>query len=125
MLQKDGGAKQSTHRGGPSLSGDFQTECERKHSVAYIHFPAQSSQQIAHATKTERRVVNYLRARALKHSTFQAFLEEVNADYKNLVYHTEVRWLSLGRVLQRFVAFKEKVLRFLKNEPKKFERLES
>ena len=65
-------------------------------------------------------VVNYLRARALKHRTFRAFLEEVDAEYKDLVYHTEVRWLSRGRVLQRFVALKEEVLQFLKNEPKTF-----
>ena len=72
-----------------------------------------------------RRVENYLRARALKHRTFRAFLEEVDAEYKDLVYHTEMRWLSRGRVLRRFVALKEEVLEFLKNEPKKFEKLES
>ena len=36
-------------------------------------------------------IVNYLRARALKHRTFRAFLEEVDAKYEDLVYHTEVR----------------------------------
>ena len=55
-------------------------------------------------------VVNYLRARALKHRTFQAFLEQVDAEYKDLVYHTDVRSLSQGRVLQRFAALEEKVL---------------
>ena len=65
-------------------------------------------------------MVNYLRAHALKHRTFRAFLEEVDAEYKDLVYHTEVRWLSRGRVLQRFVALKEEVLQFVKNEPKTF-----
>ena len=49
-------------------------------------------------------VVNYLCAHALKHRTF---LEEVDAESKDLVYHAEVRWLSQGRVLQRFVALKE------------------
>ena len=70
-------------------------------------------------------VVIYLRARALKHRTFRGYLEKAHAEYKDLVYHTEVRGLSRGRVLQRFVALKEKVLPFLKNEPKKFEELES
>ena len=49
----------------------------------------------------------------------------MDAEYKDLVYHTEMRWLSRGRLLQRFVALKKKVLQFLKNEPKKFEELES
>ena len=47
--------------------------------------------------------VNHLRARALKHRTFRAFLEEVDAECKGLVYHTEVRWLSRGRVLHRWL----------------------
>ena len=71
-------------------------------------------------------VVNYLRAFALKHRTFRAFLEEVDAKYQDqVVYHTEVKWLSRGRVLQRFVALKEEVLQFLKNETKKLEGLEN
>ena len=70
-------------------------------------------------------VVNYLRAHALKHKTFRAFLKKVDAECKNLVYHTEVRWMSRGRVQQRFVALKEEVLQFYKTVPKKFEELES
>ena len=56
-------------------------------------------------------VVNYLHT--LKHRTFRAFLEEVDTEYKYLLYHTEVRWLSQGRV------------QFIKNEPKTFEELEN
>ena len=52
-------------------------------------------------------VVNYLCDRALKHRTFRAYVEEEDAKYKDLAYHTEVRWLSQGRVLQRFVALKK------------------
>ena len=37
MGQTDDRAKQSTHRGGPSLTEDLQTERERKRSVAYIY----------------------------------------------------------------------------------------
>ena len=62
-------------------------------------------------------VVNYLRAHALKHRTFRAFLKDVDAEYKDLVYHIEVRWMRRGRVLQRFAALKEEVLQFHKNEP--------
>ena len=52
-------------------------------------------------------VVNHLCARALKHKTFRAFLKEMNAEYKDLVYHTK------------------EVLQFLKNESQKFEELKS
>ena len=36
-MAASGGAKQSTRRGGPSLTEDFQTERDRKRSVAYIY----------------------------------------------------------------------------------------
>ena len=52
-------------------------------------------------------VVNHLCACTLKHETFRAFLNEMNAEYKDLVYHTK------------------EVLQFLKNEPQKFEELDS
>jgi len=57
--------------------------------------------------------VNFIRARALKHRQFQAFLEEVEAEYGDVVYHTEVRWLSRGSVLKRFVALKDEIQAFL------------
>jgi hypothetical protein len=43
----------------------------------------------------------------------------------DLLYHTEVRWLSRGRVFQRFVALKDQIAKFLQNEPRKFQQLEN
>ena len=37
MWQTDGGAKQSTRRGDPSLNEDLQTERARQGGVAYIY----------------------------------------------------------------------------------------
>lgn len=68
-------------------------------------------------------IVNYIRSRGLKHRSFQAFLEEVAADYDDLLYHTEVRWLSRGKVLQRFISLKEEIIQFLENDPKQFAEL--
>uniref|UniRef100_K7FWM9 SPIN-DOC-like zinc-finger domain-containing protein n=1 Tax=Pelodiscus sinensis TaxID=13735 RepID=K7FWM9_PELSI len=70
-------------------------------------------------------IVNYIRSRGLKHRTFRVFLEGVDAKCRDLNYHTKVRWLSRGRVLQCFVALKEEVAEFLQNEPIKFPELEN
>ncbi|MEE6463219.1 hypothetical protein FKM82_005821 [Ascaphus truei] len=69
-------------------------------------------------------VVNFLRSTGLKHRTFRAFLEELDAECSDLLYHKDVRWLSQGRVLQRFVALKEEAAKFLEQEPRKFPELE-
>jgi len=53
-------------------------------------------------------------AKGLKNRLFQTFLEEVNAQYKDLIYHTEVRWLSRGRVLERFLDLVEETSKFLR-----------
>jgi hypothetical protein len=70
-------------------------------------------------------IVKYLRSTGLKQRTFRAFLEEVDAECSDLHYHAQVRWLSRGRALQRFVTLKEKVAKFLQNEPRKFQEFEN
>jgi len=57
--------------------------------------------------------VNFIRSRGLKHRQFQAFLEEMESDYGDVLYHTEVRWLSRGSVLKRFVALRHEIQTFL------------
>ncbi|XP_069502448.1 general transcription factor II-I repeat domain-containing protein 2-like [Ambystoma mexicanum] len=62
--------------------------------------------------------VNFIRAHALKHRQFQEFLSELNADYGDVLYHTEVRWLSRGRVLKRFYDFLPQITAFLLSKNK-------
>jgi hypothetical protein len=58
-------------------------------------------------------IVNYLHSTGLKHRTLEAFLEEADLECSDLLYHTEVRWLSQGRVLQHFITMKEEEAKFL------------
>ncbi|XP_066127213.1 general transcription factor II-I repeat domain-containing protein 2-like [Saccopteryx bilineata] len=48
------------------------------------------------------RCVNFIRTNALNHRQFQEFLSELNVAYEDVLYYTEVRWLSRGRVLRHF-----------------------
>lgn len=38
--------------------------------------------------------VNFISANALNHRQFQEFLSELHVAYEDVLYHTEVRWLS-------------------------------
>ena len=49
---------------------------------------------------TVTKTVNFIRARALNHRIFVAFLEENEIKRSDISYHCTVRWLSLGKVLK-------------------------
>ncbi|UYV64181.1 ZBED8 [Cordylochernes scorpioides] len=49
------------------------------------------------------KVVNYIKSNALRSRIFSTFCEAMDSDYKNLLFHPEVRWLSKGKVLNRFI----------------------
>ena len=54
------------------------------------------------------KLVNFLRSKsALQHRLLQNFLSENNAIYSDLLVHNNIRWLSKGRVLERFWSIRE------------------
>ena len=52
---------------------------------------------------------NFIRHNGNKRRQFKTFLEELDAEYGELPYHTEVRWLSRGKVLDRFFHLREDI----------------
>lgn len=53
--------------------------------------------------------VNIIRARGLYHREFQAFLSDVDAEYGDLLYYSEARWLSCGAVPKRFYCLRSEI----------------
>ncbi|XP_013790359.1 protein ZBED8-like [Limulus polyphemus] len=60
--------------------------------------------------------VNVIRRRSLNHRLFQSFRESMDSENTVLLYHTEVRWLSRGRVLQRIFELRKEIKTFLKDQ---------
>ena len=60
--------------------------------------------------------VNYIRSRGLNHRQFKAFLEELDADYPDVVYFSAVRWLSRAATLKRFWNLREEIKLFMINK---------
>ncbi|XP_029656857.2 general transcription factor II-I repeat domain-containing protein 2-like [Octopus sinensis] len=58
--------------------------------------------------------MNLIRSRGLKHRQFRSFLEDVEAVFTDVLYYTNVRWLSIGKVLKRVWDLKAEILMFLK-----------
>ncbi|XP_073432233.1 general transcription factor II-I repeat domain-containing protein 2-like [Dendrobates tinctorius] len=63
------------------------------------------------------------KANALNHRQFQEFLSELNVGYEDVLYHTEVRWLSRGRVLKRFYDLLPQITEFLLSKNKEIPEL--
>ena len=69
------------------------------------------------------KIINFVLARGLNHRQLleeMSLLEEMNAQYQDLVYFCEVRWLSRGAMLQRFYDLQNEIVTFLKQKNASF-----
>ena len=58
------------------------------------------------------KLVNFIKSRPLNNRLFSELC--IDEEHKTLLLHTEVRWLSRGRVLGRIIELKNPVIEFLK-----------
>lgn len=62
------------------------------------------------------KIVNFLWEKSLlKHREMKYFLDQVDAQYDDLLLHNNVRWFSKGYILQRFFSILEDLKTFLFN----------
>uniref|UniRef100_A0A3P9DNK1 SPIN-DOC-like zinc-finger domain-containing protein n=1 Tax=Maylandia zebra TaxID=106582 RepID=A0A3P9DNK1_9CICH len=70
--------------------------------------------KMEHVMTAVTRVINFIRAKGLNHRQFKSFLEECGSE--DVPYHTEVRWLSRGKVLNRCFELREEIFQFLESK---------
>ncbi|XP_076038362.1 zinc finger BED domain-containing protein 5-like isoform X1 [Oratosquilla oratoria] len=58
-------------------------------------------------------IVNFIKARALNSHIFHKMCEEMGSHYKDLLFHSDVRWLSRGKILARVLELKSEIEIFL------------
>ena len=63
-------------------------------------------------------VVSAIMSEKLPHRQFQQLLVELESNYTDMVYFTQVRWLSKGKVLDRFVNLLEEIRVFIIDQGK-------
>ncbi|XP_076322307.1 protein FAM200C-like [Tachypleus tridentatus] len=81
-----------------------------RHSLAAKTLPPDLKKTLDICVK----VINFIRSRALNHRLFQSLCEEMGQEHTVLLYHTEVRWLSRGRVLFRVFELRGEIHQFLR-----------
>ena len=66
--------------------------------------------------KTSIKIVNFIKSKPLQSCLFEKFCQEMESNHKSLFLHTEVRWLSRGKVLTRLTELREEVAIFLESK---------
>ena len=74
--------------------------------------------------KTVVKVLNKIRAHALQGPLLRELTEELEYQYGDLLLHSEVCWLSRGRVLQHFRELLPAIVKFFKEQGEPFNKLE-
>lgn len=59
------------------------------------------------------KVINFVKVRALNSRLFSLMCEDMGGKFKTLLLHTEVRWLSQGKILTRLFELRSEVFMFL------------
>ena len=62
------------------------------------------------------KIVNINKSRALNSRIFGILCEEMGAEYESLLFYTEIRWLSRGKVLARLFERRHEVREFFLNQ---------
>ena len=86
-----------------------------REALASRTMPEELKQTLDSAIK----ILNYIKASALNTRLFQKLCQDMESEHQNLVYHTSVRWLSKGNMLNRLVLLLQEVIEFLEIQKKR------
>lgn len=64
------------------------------------------------------KTVNFIKSRGLNHRQFQEFLKKINAEYGDITYFCDVRWLSRGKMLKRVFDLRKEIADFMQSKDK-------
>ena len=80
-----------------------------REALASKRMPTDLKTVLAEAVKT----VNFIKARSLNSRLFSVLCDEMGSEHRQLLLHTEVRWLSRRKVLARLYELRDEVRLFL------------
>uniref|UniRef100_A0A8C5SPD7 SCAN box domain-containing protein n=1 Tax=Laticauda laticaudata TaxID=8630 RepID=A0A8C5SPD7_LATLA len=125
-----------TTDGAPAMVGSldgFIAHCQKDETfpkfISYhciIHQEALCAKvlQFKHVMDVVTKIINSIRGVSLQHRLFKALLKDVDTEYRDLILHTEVRWLSKGKILARFLTLRDEIKAFLKTKDQYVEQLD-
>lgn len=79
--------------------------CLHRHALAVKRIPNALHEVLNDAVK----MINFIKSRPLNARVFALLCDDLGSLHKNLLLHTEVRWLSRGKVLTRFWELRDEI----------------
>ena len=108
MLGQKSGFCSLVKAGAPHI---IVTHCVlHRHALATKTLPP----KLAEVLKIVVECVSYVRNSALKHRIFRELCNEMGSEFEVLLYHSNVRWLSRGKVLNRVFVMRVELAMFLR-----------
>ena len=116
--------------GAPAMLGcrsGFITRVKQKNPDAVgthcvIHREALASKTLPAAMKKKLaimiRIVNFIKSSTVNSRLFSQLCKHMDSNHENLLFHTNVRWLSKGNMLARVYGLKDEVSLFLESQGK-------
>ncbi|XP_062415327.1 general transcription factor II-I repeat domain-containing protein 2A-like [Pungitius pungitius] len=110
-------AMQGRHRGFAGLLRQSGVNCPILHCIVHQEALCAKTLDFGQVMELVTKVTNLIRGgnRSLSHRRFITFLDEVDAEYGDLQLHTDIRWMSRGKCLERFFALRSEIPVFLEN----------
>lgn len=109
------GAMMGKHKG---LKAKIQAVAPHvRFTHCFIHREALASKaldnELSSVLQTVIKIVNVIKARPINTRLFAVMCKEMGSEHESLLLHTEVRWLSRGKVLRRLFEMRDEVRLFL------------
>lgn len=87
-----------------------------RHALVAKNMPENLNQILCEAVK----MVNFIKSRPLQNRLFAKLCDEMGENKKSLLFHTEVRWLSRGKVLTRVLELRDELIIFFQDKQTPF-----
>lgn len=88
---------------------------EAKWTQCFLHRKSLAAKKISpeEVLDASMKTINFIENKAVNSRCFAKLCEGMEAGHVQLLYHTEVRWLSRGLVLNHLIELRKKVFAFL------------
>lgn len=72
--------------------------------------------ELSNVLKTVIEMINYIKKRPVKCRIFEELCKNITTEHTTLLFHTEIRWLSRGKILNRVLELQDQLLIFFESE---------